>query len=497
MKKRSTDRSALNGQRSEELSREMAGEMSGNHHQSSHSVNSLRLEDVKKEMNAQVSRSSFLKRSAGFLASLGMANGAISALNSPGAGSSLFAEQMPDFDEDPYDIVLPSKVKSVIFINMAGGMSHVDTLDPRSDQSPFGSVNSSISGIRIGEPFRQTAAQLKHLSLIRSTWSEDGDHGFAQKLLNTGYRMTESAGFPDIPSWGCTVAYGKKKEYKGPYFPSAVTLGQRGGVIGKHGFLPIRFSSFHIGNVDNPVNNLTPAAGRISEARLARREQLLDMLNDNFESKSQAAQVQVWRGMFDSALEFMNSDQLVTFDLSKESAVNRRRYGDTWSGKAMLMAKRLAQAEVPFIQITIGGWDTHNNNRGKIADIMKEADPAIAALIQDLAGSGLLDQTIFYLSTEFGRTPVVGQRDGRDHYPRVWTSLMGGGPIPRGGVFGESDKKAQRPANDKVAYHVRDVTATLYRAAGLDPEATLTTGSGRPFPLVPRSARIIEDMLRG
>ena len=448
--------------------------------------------------SGEMSRGSFLRKAGGLLAGLGMANAAESLLGRAlGYGSGLLAEEMPDWDDDPYDIVLPSKVKSVIFINMAGGMSHVDTLDPRTDQSPFGVVNSSIKGIRIGEPFRKTAAQLKHLSMVRSTWSEDGDHGFAQRLLNTGYRMTESAGFPDIPSYGCTIAYGKKKDFQGPYFPSVVTMGQRGGVIGQHGFLPIKFSSFHIGNLDNPVNNLSPGGGKISQERLVRREQFLDMLNDNFEKRSNATQVQVWRGMFDSALEFMNSDKLVTFDLSKESATSRRRYGDTWAGKACLMAKRLAESEVPFIQITIGGWDTHNNNRAKIADIMQEGDPAIAALIEDLAGSGLLDQTVFYLSTEFGRTPVVGERDGRDHYPRVWTSLLGGGPIPRGAVFGESDKKAQRPARDDQAYHVRDVTATLYRAAGLDPESTLTTRSGRPFPLVPRNAKIIEPMLRG
>lgn len=457
-----------------------------------------REERIAETVEKDISRKSFLYRSASLFAGLGMASAAGDLLSRAlGRTGTLSAEEMPGWDDDPYDIFLPSKVKSVIFINMTGGMSHVDTLDPRTDQSPFTTVDSSIKGIRIGEPFRRTAGQLKHLSMVRSTWSEDGDHGFAQKLLNTGYRMTESAGFPDIPSWGCVVAYGKKKDYKGPYFPSTVTLGQRGGVIGQHGFLPIKYSSFHVGNLDNPVNNLRPAGGKISNERLVRREQFLDMLNDNFEKRSQASQVALWRGMFDSALEFMNSDQIATFDITKESATTRRRYGDNWAGKAMLMAKRLAEAEVPMIQISIGGWDTHNNNRAKIADIMQEADPAIAALIEDLAGSDLLDQTVFYLSSEFGRTPVVGERDGRDHHPRVWTSLMGGGPIPRGAVFGESDKKAHRPASDKVAYHVRDITATLYRAAGLDPESTLTTGSGRPFPLVPRNAKLIEEILRG
>ncbi|MCB1303426.1 MAG: DUF1501 domain-containing protein [Leptospiraceae bacterium] len=437
-----------------------------------------------------MSRSSFLKGTAGFLSAFGLS----SAIEQIAFGRSLLGEEMPDYDEDPYDIVLPSKVKSVIFINMAGGMSHVDTLDPRSELSPFSTVGSSIKGVQIGEPFRKTAAQMKHVSLIRSTWSEDGDHGFAQKLLNTGYRMTESAGFPDIPSWGCTVAYGKKKDFKGPYFPSVVTMGQRGGLIGRHGFLPVKFSAFHVGNLDQPVNNIRPSGGNISNERLVRREQFLDMLNDDFEKRSAAKSVAVWRHMFDSALEFMNSEQLVTFDITKESATTRRRYGDTWAGKAMLMAKRLAAAEVPVIQITIGGWDTHNNNRGKIADIMKDADPAIAALIEDLAGSGLLDQTMFFLSSEFGRTPDVGDRDGRDHFPRVWTSILGGGPIARGGVFGESDKKAQKPANGE-GHHLRNVIATLYKGAGLDPEATLTTGSGRPFPLSPRNAKVIESML--
>ena len=161
-----------------------------------------------------MSRNHFLRGTAGFLASLGLANGAADTLaRTLGLNPGLHAEEMPEWDEDPYDIVLPSKIKSVIFINMAGGMSHVDTLDPRRNQSRFSTVNSSIRGVQIGGPFRRTAAQLKHLSMIRSTWSEDGDHGFAQRLLNTGYRMTESAGFPDIPSWGCTVAYGKKKDY--------------------------------------------------------------------------------------------------------------------------------------------------------------------------------------------------------------------------------------------------------------------------------------------
>lgn len=412
------------------------------------------------------------------------------ALAMPSFASKLTAE------EDPYDkITVPSDVKTVIYINMAGGMSHIDTLDPKSNQTPFRKVNSAIKGAQVGEPFARIGRELGNMNLIRATWSEDGDHGFGQRLVNTGYRITESAGFPDLPSMGSMVAYAKKRYYKGPYFPSCVTIGQRNGFIGRSGFLGVRYTGFHIGNLDKPVNYLQPSWGRLSSERFVRREQFLDMLNSNFQKKSASTELAVWNDMYESAVDFMNSEKLAAFDIDKEPAARRSKFGNTWAGKACLMAYRLAKEEVPFVQITIGGWDTHNNNKGKISDIMKDADPAIAALLGELRSSGLVDQTIFMLSSEFGRTPDVGERDGRDHYPSVWTTILGGGSLPRGEIIGQSDAKGKKPLKETEAYHFRDVTATMYYAAGVDPEAQLETSTGRPFFISPKKAKLIDAML--
>lgn len=387
-----------------------------------------------------------------------------------------------------------SPVKTIIFINMQGGMSHVDTLDPKAN-SVFAKIDSSLSGISVLEPFAKTAKHLKHVGIIRSTWSEDGDHNFGQYLLNTGYRMPEGMGFPDIPHFGSIFAYSKKKDYKGTYFPAYVTMGGRGGTIGNSGFLGVPYAGFHIGNLDKPINHLTPSYGKYKDERLVRRKDILTLMNEEFGLRNGSPQLKRWEEMVVAAEQFRNSSELSTFDLTKELLDTQKRYGSTWQGKACLMAKRLAEKEVPFIQISIGGWDTHGNNKAQITKIMSETDQGIAALIEDLAGTGLLDQTVFFLSSEFGRTPDVGTRDGRDHHSRVWTSILGGGPFTRGFVLGESDEKGERPAKDNKAFHLRDIIASIQHASGIDTSASLTNSFGRPFPISPRNAKLMEEVI--
>ncbi len=418
-------------------------------------------------------RKDFLKKSAGFLGAF-MLPGLLRA-------------------EDEYDeITVPSPVKSVILLNMAGGMSHVDTFDYKDGESRFAAVNTSIPGVRFAETMKLTAKEISRIALVRSTWSEDGDHSFGQRLLHTGYRMSQSQAFPDIPAFGSVIAYAKKRSEKGPYFPSHITMGGRGGLTGRSGFLGVKYGGFQIGNLDNPVTHLQPAVGRIAEDRKGRRGKMLDLLNESYAKETIGVEVDQWKQMFLAALDFANSDRLHVFDLAREKPELRAKFGDSFAGKACLMAKRLAEAEVPFIEITIGGWDTHNDNYAKVGSITKDLDPALAALLGELGSSGLLKQTLVVLSSEFGRTPDVGSRDGRDHWPRVWTSLIGGGRIPAGAVIGESDEKGQKPAKRPV--HVRELVATVYRAAGVDPEAHPYNSMGRPFPLVPRGTSSVAEL---
>ncbi|MCW7505553.1 DUF1501 domain-containing protein [Leptospira paudalimensis] len=416
-----------------------------------------------------------------------------------GMGSFLFSQNpfvslRADEDEkEPESITLPSKVKSVIFIEMMGGMSHVDTLDPKPN-SAFAKVPSSISGLSLLEPFSLTAKQLHSIGIIRSTWSEDGDHGFAQMLLGTGYRMTEAMGFPDIPHFGSVIAYAKKSKVKSSYFPSYVSIGGRGGKNGNSGFLGINYSGYHVGNVDEPIQHLNPSYGKFSDERLLRRKDLVSFMNDEFSKTYPSKETKHWKKMLMAAEEFRNSKDIDSFRISLEDEKTKARYGTTWQGKAMLLAKRLAKQEVPFIHISIGGWDTHTGNKAQITKIMKETDMGIAALLEDLNQTGLIKQTLFVLTSEFGRTPDVGSRDGRDHHPKVWSTLLGGGPIGKGFVFGETDELGAKPTKPNEAVHLRDLITTIYKASGVDPEGELTNSFGRPFLLTTKKAKIIEDL---
>ncbi|TGM87696.1 DUF1501 domain-containing protein [Leptospira bouyouniensis] len=429
-------------------------------------------------------RKEFLQKS---ILSLGMG----SLLLSQNPFVSLRSEEE---EKEQESIALPSKVKTVIFIEMMGGMSHVDTLDPKPN-SAFSKVNSSISGLSVLEPFSLTAKQLHSIGIIRSTWSEEGDHGFAQMLLGTGYRMTEAMGFPDIPHFGSVIAYAKKSKVKSSYFPSYVTIGGRGGKNGNSGFLGINYSGYHVGNVDEPIQHLNPSHGKFSEERILRRKDLVSFMNEEFSKNYPTKEAMNWKKMLTAAEEFRNSKDIDSFRISLEDEKTRVRYGTTWQGKAMLLAKRLAKQEVPFIHISIGGWDTHTGNKAQITKIMKETDMGIAALLEDLNQTGLIKQTLFVLTSEFGRTPDVGSRDGRDHHPKVWSTLIGGGPFQKGFVWGETDELGGKAIKANEAVHVRDLVATIYKAAGVDPDGELINSFGRPFLLTTKKAKVIEGLL--
>lgn len=409
------------------------------------------------------------------------------------AGAVLGAMFTPGFTrmaaEEEYDNpIIASPVKSVIFIMMSGGMSHVDTFDPKPGQTSFSTVQTALPGVQFADTLRNTAREMKRAALVRSTWSEDGDHGMAQFLVQTSYRQPQAAGFADIPSMGAVISHLKRKKDESAYFPSHVTMGDRGGMIGRGGFLGARNSGFQISNLDNPVNYMKPIWGNFGTERLVRRGQMLDLLNDQFRKRYATSRLDLWQTMSEAALEFVSSSRVSVFDIKQEKPEVRARFGENWFGKACLMAKRLAAAEVPFIQITRGGFDTHDNNKGRITDIMKDADPAIAALLGELGSSGLLQQTLVVITSEFGRTPNVGGRDGRDHWPQVWTTLLAGGKIPGGAVVGDSGEKGEKPARDPA--HWRNVACTIYRAAGIDPEAMLKNNMGRPLRIVPQGDAI-------
>lgn len=398
--------------------------------------------------------------------------------------------------EDGDPIFIPSPIKSVVFVNMAGGMSHVDTLDPKKD-SVFSRAVSSIRGLPVSETFQSTGRHFHKLTVLRTTFSEDGDHDMGQHLLSTGYRTTDAVGIPDLPHMGGLISYAKSQEKlsatgtKKPYFPSSITMGQRRGKIGDPGYLSIDHSGFHISDPSKPLSNIEPAWGKFESDRLKRRDDFLEAINEGYRGINRSANLDRWNEMYLAAKEFRDSAKLSVFDWQKEPEKIRKKYGDSWQSRAFLLARRLAEAEVPYIQITIGGWDTHTDNKSRITKISQETDQGLAAFLDDLENTGLFRQTLFVLSSEFGRTPEVGARDGRDHHPRVWTTLIGGGNISRGRVMGETDAKGYAPAKGKDAVHVRDLVASIYQYAGVDYKKKITNTQNRPIGVAhPRSKAV-------
>ncbi|MCC5813301.1 MAG: DUF1501 domain-containing protein, partial [Leptospira sp.] len=376
---------------------------------------------------------------------------------------------------------IPSEIKSVVFVNMNGGMSHVDTLDPKAD-SVFNNASSAIRGFTVKEPFRKSAKHFGSLTAIRTTYCEDGDHDMAQHLLNTGYRTPETVGIPDLPHIGAMISYVKSNPSTNQsYFPGFITMGQRNGKIGDPGYLPIDHAGFHVSNPDKPLSNMSPSWGKYDNNRLSRRESFLDAINDEYKKQNRSANLETWDKMYVAAREFRDSSKLSAFDWEQEPETVRNEYGQSWQSKAFLLARRLVQIEVPFIQISIGGWDTHTDNKERITKIMQETDQGLAAFLQDIQRLGLWNQTLFVLSSEFGRTPEVGTRNGRDHHPRVWTTLLGGGKVSRGRVFGETDKKGIQPAPGSDAIHVRDLIASIHKYAGIDPKKKIMNTQNRPI----------------
>jgi len=365
-------------------------------------------------------------------------------------------------------------------------------LDPKKN-SAFGRVSSSIRNLSVLEPFQKTAKHLHKLSVIRSTYSEDGDHGMAQHLLNTGYRQTETVGIPDLPHMGAMISYVKSLNQKpSSYFPRYVTMGGRNGKIGDPGYLKVEHAGFHVGDPNKPLSNITPSWGKYDTDRILRRESFLDTLNTEYNQENHSLNLDLWDKMHVAAREFRDSDKISSFDWSKEKESVIKSYGDSWQGKSMLMARKLAEIEVPFIQISIGGWDTHDNNKSRITKIMSETDQGIAALLGELESTGLMKQTIFMLSSEFGRTPDVGSRDGRDHHPKVWTTLIGGGKISRGRVFGETDEKGEKAVKSSPVMHVRDLIASLYSYAGVNPKKLINNSQDRPIAIANKASKVLE-----
>jgi uncharacterized protein (DUF1501 family) len=253
----------------------------------------------------------------------------------------------------------------------------------------------------------------------------------------------------------------------------------------KHGPLPI-------GNPAAGLQNSRRPAG-VSEADYQIRLKRVEEMNDAFAAKYDQREVRGYSDMYDQAVRLMSSKDLEAFDITKEPAELRAAYGTDPFGQGCLLARRLVEHKVRFVEVQLGGWDTHNQNFDAMDRKLPVLDSALGTLISDLATKGLLEETLVVLTTEFGRTPEIKEeREGRDHYPKVFSALLAGGGIKGGQAYGKSDKEGREVAENPVT--VPDFNATIAHAAGLPLGFVVHSPSGRPFKVADKG-KAIEALL--
>ena len=378
--------------------------------------------------------------------------------------------------------------KKCILLWMSGGPSHMDTWDLKPDSEKNGGefkpINTSASGVQISEHLPNVAKQMKHLSIIRSLDSKEGNHDRGSYMMHTGYTPNPTV---THPSFGSTCSYEVSEKLKNFDLPHFISINTPS--VGA-GFLGMSHSPFMVQNPNAPVANLLPPNG-VSEQRMIRRLSMLSQAEKNFIGQKRGQASVDHRDVYGKTYRMMNSQYLRALSVKDEPKDVRDAYGTGSFGSGCLMARKLVEAGVTFVEVGLGGWDTHANAFDTLKNrLLPELDKGMGALVADLAQRGLLESTMVVWMGEFGRTPRINQNAGRDHWPRSWSIVMGGGGLKGGKAVGATDKDGVDIVDRPVG--VMDVVATMTHAMGIDPKTQYTTPRGRPIKVVDGGKPITE-----
>jgi hypothetical protein len=378
-----------------------------------------------------------------------------------------------------------SKCDSVILIWLGGGPSHIDTFDPKPGQAtngPFKAISTSATGIQICQHMPTVARNMKHASLIRSLTSKEGSHERATYEMHTGYKPLGSISHPSV---GSVIVQQKGK--RNEEIPAYVSLGNN--AFGA-GFLGSQFAPFFIGDPNNPERNIV-FAKEVNDERFKRRVDLLKGVDQEFSRQNRDDAVKEFGTYYRDAVKMMYSRSLKAFQIDgDDEALSRKAYGENALGRSVLMARRLIEHGVRFVEVSMGGWDTHQNAFQAIENNLSRLDPALGTLIEDLNSKGMLKRTMVICTGEFGRTPKINPNDGRDHYPRCWSGLIAGGGIKSGYVHGSTDAAGTEVKDSPV--QIGDLHATMCEALGIDYTFENMTPQGRPIRVVEKGKAIKE-----
>jgi hypothetical protein len=366
-------------------------------------------------------------------------------------------------------------------------MSHLDTFDPKPENKDVMGLTTAIKtnadGAQISNYLPLMARQMNKVSLVRSMTSTQGAHEQGQYFQHTSYTLRSSIRHPSMGAWL------QKFQGKGnPTLPGSVMIGNDSRHPGA-GFFESKFAPLMISDPEGGINNVKTNPWFTAE-RFHDRLSTAKKLDAAFAQKYDVKNVRAYADMYDDAVKMMESEELTAFDLNQEPDDLREKYGRDNFGQGCLLARRLVEHGVRYVEVSFGNWDTHNANFTRVPELCDELDVALSTLLQDLSSRGMLENTLVVLATEFGRTPEINVNDGRDHHPKGFSCLMAGGGVKGGYVHGATDERGFGATGSLVT--VPDFNASIAYALGLPLDQVLFSPTKRPFTVTDKGKPILE-----
>jgi len=379
---------------------------------------------------------------------------------------------------------LKRRRKSAILLWMGGGPSTMDIWDLKPGAptgGPFRPIATS-GNAQISEHMPLMAKQMHNMAIIRSMSTREADHGRGRYYMHTGYVPNPNI---EHPSYGAVLSHQLNHQRPELEIPPFVTVG--GGSVGP-GFLGMAWAPFSV-NSNGQVRNLQMG---LEDQRLYQRMYALDLIESGFINQRRGSAASDHQKILKKTLNLMTSSQMDAFKVASEPEDVKERYGNTNFGRGCLMARRLVEQGVPFIEVGLGGWDNHQNIHATLRDTkLPELDQAMSALTEDLEQRGLLEDTAIIWMGEFSRTPRINGNAGRDHWARSWSVVVGGGGMNGGIAVGETNSDGTRVETEP--YTSQDVMASVCKALGISLQTTFTSQNGRPMKIA-NSGKVIKEL---
>jgi hypothetical protein len=374
--------------------------------------------------------------------------------------------------------------KSCILLWMGGGPPTIDMWDMKPGATTGGQFKpiSTAGDGQINELMPLVAKQMKHLSIVRSMSTREADHTRGTYYLHTGFVPN-----PNVlhPGYGSVVAHELREKTKDLQIPPFVAIG---GATEGPGFLGMAYAPFQVDS-NGRVRDLETSTDK---ARMRDRMQLLGMLEKRFIDQNRGTAAAEHAKVLQSTVELMTSKQMEAFRVDAEPREMRDEYGNSGFGRGCLMARRLVEVGVPFVEVSMGGWDLHQNCFTTLETKLPELDKAMSALVEDLSQRGLLENTVILWMGEFGRTPRINETAGRDHWARSWSVVLGGGGIPGGQVIGATNEDGTQVTTEP--YSSEDLMATVCQTMGISLETVFTASNGRPMKIA-NGGKVIPELV--